>query len=29
MIFLRLGNSTSRPRVSLHALPIRNVEEPI
>jgi len=29
MIFLRLGNSTSRPRVSLHALPARNIEEPI
>ncbi|QUC04778.1 transposase [Atopobium sp. oral taxon 416] len=29
MIFLRLGNSTLRPRVSLHALPTRDREEPI
>ncbi|RRF98677.1 MAG: hypothetical protein DUD39_08380 [Coriobacteriaceae bacterium] len=28
MIFFRLGNSTSRSRVSLHALSTRDVEEP-
>jgi hypothetical protein len=29
MIFLRLENSTSRPRGSWPALPTRNVEEPL
>ena len=29
IIFFRLGNSTSRSRVSLHALPTRDREEPI
>ena len=28
MIFLRLGNSTSRPRGSWPVLPTRNIEEP-